>query len=100
MSVVKINAMQIPEGKGEEFLERFSKRPHKIEQVGGFEGFKVLRPNDERGTWLVVTEWRDDDAYTAWYGERPARDPQSVSYATGWELWSFDVLEDAKPAQQ
>lgn len=97
MSVVKINAMQIPADKGEEFLERFSKRPHRIEEVDGFEGFTVLRPNDERGIWLVVTRWRDDAAYQAWYGQRPARDPKSVTYASGWELWSFDVLEDARP---
>lgn len=97
MSVVKINAMQIPEGKGEEFLERFSKRPHNIEKVDGFEGFTVLRPNDERDTWLVVTRWRDDAAYQSWYGKRPPRDPKTVTYASNWDLWSFDVLEDTKP---
>lgn len=98
MSIVKVNAMQIPEGQGDEFLDRFSRRPHNIEKVDGFEGFTVLRPNDERGTWLVVTRWRDEAAFDAWHGTRPHRDPQTITYASGWELWSFDVLEDARPA--
>ncbi|WP_168582062.1 antibiotic biosynthesis monooxygenase family protein [Gephyromycinifex aptenodytis] len=98
MSSVKINAMHIAEGRAAEFLERFSARPGKIEHVDGFEGFKVLRPTDERATWLVVTQWRDDAAYEAWYGQRPHRDPNSVTYADGWELWSYEVLEDVAPA--
>lgn len=99
MSVVKINALQISEGGGEEFLDRFSARPRKIEHVDGFEGFQVLRPSDERTTWLVVTQWRDEAAYDQWYAGRPARDPESITYADGWDLWSFDVIEDVTPFQ-
>ncbi len=97
MSIIKINAMDIPEGQGEVFLERFAQRPHRIEASDGFEGFQVLRPSDERATWLVVTRWRDEAAYEAWQAGRPHRDPGSVTYATGWDVWSFDVIEDASP---
>lgn len=98
MSVVKINAMHITPGHGEEFAERFAQRPHRIEHVDGFEGFQVMRPTDDRPTWLVVTQWRDTAAYDAWYAGRPARDPGSVTYADGWELWSYEVLESVVPA--
>ncbi|PID96930.1 MAG: antibiotic biosynthesis monooxygenase [Actinomycetales bacterium] len=99
MSIVKINVMQIAEGQDGEFLQRFSTRPHRIEQMDGFEGFQVLRPNDERRTWLVVTQWRDDAAYENWYAGRPQRDPATITYADSWELWSFDVMETATPVE-
>jgi len=98
MSIVKINAIDIIEGHGDEFVERFSARPQKIEHADGFEGFQVLRPTDDRTTWLVVTKWRDTEAYDAWYATRPHRAPESVTYANTWELWSFDVLTAADPA--
>lgn len=98
MSVVRVNAMGIPEGQGRDFVEAFSARPHLVENTDGFEGFQVLRPTDGRTTWLVVTQWRDAAAYEAWYATRPERDPDTVTYADGWELWSFDVLEQASPA--
>ncbi len=59
----------------------------------------MLRPNDDRHTWLVVTQWRDTAAYESWYGARPPRDPATVTYADSWQLWSFDVLETATPAE-
>lgn len=98
MSVVRINAMSIPAERAEEFLTRFAARPHQIEHTDGFEGFQVLRPADDRTTWLVVTQWRDAESYEAWYAARPQRDPGSVTYADGWELWAFDVVEAAESA--
>ena len=98
MSVAKINALRIAEGCGDEFLQRFGKRSGAIEHMDGFEGFQVLRPSDDRTTWLVVTWWRDEAAYESWYSGRPQRDPDSVTYADGWELWSFDVLESVSPS--
>ena len=98
MSVVRINAMTMKDGHGEDFLHRFSARPHTIEHADGFEGFQVLRPLDDRSTWLVITQWRDSAAYESWYAGRPHRDPDSVTYAEGWELWAYEVVETASPA--
>ena len=97
MSIVKINALDISEGHGEEFLARFSARPGNIEKADGFEGFQVLRPTDSRATWLVVTRWRDEAAYDAWFNKRPPRDPKTITYADGWDVWSFDVVTDVFP---
>lgn len=98
MSIVRVNAMNIPEGQGDAFLERFAARPQKIEHLDGFEGFQVLRPSDGRTTWLVVTQWRDEAAFAAWHDARPHRDPKTTTYADGWELWHYDVIETVLPA--
>ncbi|MDO4918794.1 antibiotic biosynthesis monooxygenase [Kocuria sp.] len=98
MSIVKINALHVLEGHGEELAQRFAGRSGLVETRPGFEGFQVLRPNDGRGTWLVVTRWTDEASYDGWYSQRPRRDPSTVTYSDGWELWSFDLVEDVAPA--
>jgi heme oxygenase (mycobilin-producing) len=37
-----------------------------VDDQDGFEGFELLQPTDDRTTWLVVTRWRDEDAFNAW----------------------------------
>ena len=44
MSIVKINAITVPEGAGEELERRFAARKHAIDSQPGFEGFQLLRP--------------------------------------------------------
>jgi heme-degrading monooxygenase HmoA len=66
VSVIKINAITVREGSGDELARRFANRAGAVDDVDGFEGFELLRPDDGRDTWLVVTRWRDDDAFDAW----------------------------------
>ena len=101
MSVIKINAITVPEDSGDELARRFAARAGAVDDQDGFEGFELLKPTDERTTWLVVTRWRDEDAFNAWvsspafgHGHRsegadaaPERPPVSVSS----ELWSYEV---------
>src|SRR5580704_2790478 len=63
MTVVKINAITVREGSGDELGRRFAKRSGAVDGAEGFEGF---RPTDQRGTWLVVTRWRDEASFNAW----------------------------------
>ena len=42
MSVVKINAIEVPEGKGEELEARFAARAGMVDQQPGFEEFMLL----------------------------------------------------------
>jgi heme-degrading monooxygenase HmoA len=48
MSVVKINAITVPHERFDEFAERFASRAGRVSGADGFEGFELLRPNDER----------------------------------------------------
>lgn len=66
MTVVKINAITVPADSGDELARRFAARAGAVDSQDGFEGFELLKPTDGRNTWLVVTRWRDDDAFKAW----------------------------------
>lgn len=103
MSVVKINAITVPEGSGDELAERFAKRAGQVDHQDGFEEFQLLRPTDERNTWLVMTRWRDEEAFTAWvtspaFMQGHARpEGATTPVATSSELWSFAVEQLSVP---
>lgn len=66
MTVIKINAITVPEDAGDEVARRFAERAGAVDNQEGFEGFELLRPTDDRTTWLVVTRWRDEASFSAW----------------------------------
>lgn len=66
MSIVRINVLEVPEGRGEVLEQRFASRAGEVEKVDGFESFELLRPTDGTDRYLVVTRWRDEDAFDAW----------------------------------
>jgi heme-degrading monooxygenase HmoA len=108
MTVIKINAITVAADSGDELAQRFAKRAGAVDGQDGFEGFELLQPTDDRTTWLVVTRWRDEDAFNAWVSspafgaghqsERPAGGeghphgegaPKPVGVSS--ELWSYTV---------
>lgn len=100
MTVIKINALDVPAEMGEEVARRFAARVGAVDGHDGFEGFELLRPTDGRTTWLVVTRWRDDAAFDAWraspafaHGHRPpaAGEGAATPMPIQAELWSFDI---------
>ena len=66
MSIVKINAITVPAEMAEMMAQRFAARAGEVGKSDGFEEFQLLRPADERTTWLVYTRWRDEEAFEAW----------------------------------
>jgi heme-degrading monooxygenase HmoA len=66
MTVVRINAITVPADSGDELARRFAARAGAVDNQDGFEGFELLKPTDGRNTWLVVTRWRDEEAFLAW----------------------------------
>ena len=44
MAVVKINAIEVPEGAGPELEKRFASRHGSVDDAPGFLGFELLRP--------------------------------------------------------
>ena len=102
VTVVKINALTVPADSGDELARRFAARAGAVDDQDGFEGFELLKPTDERTTWLVMTRWRDEESFRAWMSSRafgqghrsapagpdgaPAA-PVSVSS----ELWSYEI---------
>jgi heme-degrading monooxygenase HmoA len=66
VTVIKINAITVPADSGDELARRFAARAGAVDNQDGFEGFELLKPLDERTTWLVVTRWRDEESFQAW----------------------------------
>jgi heme-degrading monooxygenase HmoA len=118
VTVIKINAITVPEDSGDELARRFAARAGAVDDQDGFEGFELLKPTDERTTWLVVTRWRDEEAFEAWvsspafaHGHRAASRPESSetgdeatgdhgaghghhrggAVGTHSELWSYEI---------
>ncbi len=107
MTVIKINAITVAAGSGEELARRFASRIGAVDSQDGFEGFELLQPTDERNTWLVVTRWRDEETFQAWvaspsfaHGHRGASAPHGAEQrpvAMESELWSYTVAQVAAP---
>ena len=105
MTVVKINAIEVPEGAGPELERRFAARAGAVEQSPGFEGFQLLRPVEGESRYFVMTWWESEDAFQAWVnsqdfsrghanagggeGQRPV--------ATGSSVLGFEVVERVDP---
>jgi len=102
VTVVRINAITVPADSGDELARRFAARAGAVDNQDGFEGFELLKPTDDRTTWLVVTRWRDEAAFQAWlnspafgHGHRSAAEraggqaPPPVGVSS--ELWSYEI---------
>ena len=100
MSIVRINAITVPEGAGDELLRRFEQRVGEVEHMDGFEGFELLKP-DEGNTWYVYTRWASEEAFMAWVHSpafaRGHAEAAQQPVAHGAELLSFDVVLSAAP---
>jgi len=108
MSIVKINAITVPAERADQLAARFAARAGQVDKSEGFEEFQLLRPSDDRTTWLVYTRWRDEEAFQAWMssqafgqshgqpagggpGSTGGQPPAGGPVATGSELWSYLV---------
>ncbi|CAO5251223.1 antibiotic biosynthesis monooxygenase family protein [Frankia sp. AgKG'84/4] len=102
MTVIKINAITVELGSGDELARRFAARANAVDDRDGFEGFELLKPSDDRTQWLVVTRWRDEESFLAWvnspafaHGHRSAAEraggeaPRPVGVHS--ELWSYTI---------
>jgi heme-degrading monooxygenase HmoA len=103
MTVVKINAITVPADSGDELAHRFAARAGAVDSQDGFEGFELLKPTDDRTTWLVVTRWRDEESFQAWLAspafghghrseaERADSGPAPRPVGIHSELWSYEI---------
>jgi len=103
-TVVKVNAITVPSDLGDEVAKRFAARAGAVDGMSGFLGFELLRPTDDRETWLVITRWDDEESFKAWTQSAQFRDGHKAALAAGGEapaplpisaeLWSFEVEVD------
>lgn len=102
MTLIKINAITVASDSGDELAKRFAARAGAVDGQSGFEGFELLKPTDDRRTWLVVTRWADEESFQAWvnspsfgHGHRSAEEragePAPSHVGVSSELWSYEV---------
>jgi heme-degrading monooxygenase HmoA len=110
MSVVKINSVEVPADRADEFEARFAARAGAVEHTDGFEAFELLRPTGDATRYFVYTRWASEDAYQGWLSSQDfakahahvATDKSggAAPVAHGAELLSFEVIErKAAPGQ-
>ncbi|GHJ09083.1 MULTISPECIES: antibiotic biosynthesis monooxygenase family protein [Micromonospora] len=100
MAVVKINAIDVPPGAGEELEKRFAARAGAVENSPGFLGFELLRPVAGESRYFVYTRWETEEAYQAW-AAGPSRaahaggggGEQQRPVASGATLLEFEVVQ-------
>ncbi|MBI8999864.1 antibiotic biosynthesis monooxygenase [Corynebacterium sp. CCM 9185] len=100
MSIIKINAITVPEGQGAELEKRFEARRHTVDNSPGFEGFQMLRPVAGEDRYFVITRWTDEESFVAWR-DGDARKAHAAekreTVATSAELLEFEIVLEATP---
>lgn len=101
MSVVKINALEVPSHMRDTLEERFANRAGEVEKLPGFEGFSLLRPTDEGGRYFVVTRWASEEDFQRWiesegFQKGHAQSARHGPAATSSELLSFEVVVELR----
>lgn len=98
MAVVKINAIEVPEGAGPELEKRFANRLHAVDGQPGFLSFELLRPVSGDDRYFVVTHWESDEHFQAWL-KGPAMEAHSGErarpVASGSSLLEFEVVQSS-----
>lgn len=101
MAVVKINAIEVPEGAGPELERRFAARHGSVESAPGFLGFELLRPVAGDDRYFVYTKWETEEHFQAWRNG-PAMEAHSGErgkpVASGSSLLEFEVVQSAEPS--
>lgn len=105
MAVVKINAIEVPEGAGEELERRFAARLGMVDKSPGFLAFELLRPVAGESRYFVYTKWESEEAYQAWatgparaaHAEGPADGAGGPRrpVASGASLLEFEVVQQS-----
>ena len=101
--VVKINAIEVAEGRGPELEERFAKRAGEVEGMPGFLGYELLRPVGGENRYFVYTRWESEEAFRAWVessaftrGHAQAARDSGGAVAHGSSLLGFEVVQQVE----
>jgi heme-degrading monooxygenase HmoA len=100
MAVVKINAIEVPEGAGPELEKRFAARHGSVDSAPGFLGFELLRPVKGENRYFVYTKWESEEAFQAW-ASGPAKEAHAGEaknpVSTGSSLLEFELIQESYP---
>jgi heme-degrading monooxygenase HmoA len=98
MAVVKINAIEVPEGAGPELERRFANRLHAVDGQPGFLSFELLRPVSGDSRYFVVTHWETDEDFRNWMqgaGMAAHSGERARPVGSGSALLEFEVVQQS-----
>jgi heme-degrading monooxygenase HmoA len=100
--IVVMNAVRVSGEQAEQFEQAFLSRPRLLDKVDGFIRFELLRPQG-RDEYLVVTHWRDHDAFQGWLKSDAFReahkDLRNAELAHASEVRTYEVIDTELPAE-
>ena len=68
MSYVVANRVFVKQEYRQEFEQRFKDRAGQIDKQPGFVRMEVLKPQSERTPYVILTHWKDEQAFNNWVG--------------------------------
>ncbi len=100
MAVVKINAIEVPEGAGPELERRFAARHESVTSAPGFLRFELLRPVTGDNRYFVYSRWETEEHFQAWRNGpgMEAHSGNAKPVSTGSSVLEFEVAQSADPS--
>ena len=97
MSYVVANRVFVKPPYAAEFEQRFHRRAGEIDQQPGFERMEVLAPRSDDAPYVVLTHWRDQQAFDDWVGSddfrRAHQNPMDKNaFADGGGIERYEVV--------
>lgn len=65
---VVTNRVPVVKEYREQFEQRFRQRAGQVEKQQGFVRMEIMRPMDDDTPYLVMTTWKDENAFNNWVG--------------------------------
>ena len=97
------NRVPVAAGYEQMFEERFRQRAGQVEKQSGFIRMQILKPDSDDTPYVVMTSWKDKDAFNQWVGSEDFRAahanpmPKEAFQGEG-SMESFKVIISAESA--
>lgn len=103
---VVTNRVPVVDTYRDQFEERFRQRAGQVEKQPGFIRMEIMRPVDDESPYLVMTTWKDEDAFNNWVGSEDFKAahqnplPKEAYKATGGGMEQHTVIITAQGKDQ
>lgn len=63
---VSLSRLKVEDGRADQLVSAFRRRAHLVEDADGFVDLQVWQSDRDRAEIVMVSRWRDRDAFTAY----------------------------------
>jgi heme-degrading monooxygenase HmoA len=64
VTYVSLSRLRVDPARSEELVAAFRRRAHLVDSADGFLGLQVWQSDSDAGELVMVSQWRDRDAFT------------------------------------